>query len=399
MESLVVITVADAAQSQSLGFTISPTPRSPVSLSSTPLALLMPPSSMQSASSSPDLLPCPHPSPMTSHHHLLPSPSLDLSSFSLPPPALPLRSVPFPSPASSAVPVPRPSSFPSSLSPSLSHPSSLWSLRFAPLSAGRPWFALLLRLLTTPSVLFFTSLVLLSFHIVVFYLAVYTLFTLFTGSHALPLLATVSFTVYLGFLLVRSTVTSALILLRLFRPTYWLPQHPSVPAVFYPTLLVFRSVTLLLLLYSTAVLIFSTSLSFSSPVLLLIFALLASDAVTLSIPIITVPLLAFAVPIHSLHLAFPYVPLREYSDSDKPVNTGMDLEDIARLGVSVWHSKADDDGTEVCAICIMPPQDGDLVRELPRCKHTFHKDCVDSWLVRRQTCPLCVQRVEVCAGR
>ncbi|GFT34128.1 protein goliath [Nephila pilipes] len=47
-----------------------------------------------------------------------------------------------------------------------------------------------------------------------------------------------------------------------------------------------------------------------------------------------------------------------------------------------------DDEYECCAICIEPFQHGELVRSLP-CKHSFHKICIDPWLLEQRSCPMC----------
>ncbi|KAL2317623.1 hypothetical protein Fmac_031499 [Flemingia macrophylla] len=51
------------------------------------------------------------------------------------------------------------------------------------------------------------------------------------------------------------------------------------------------------------------------------------------------------------------------------------------------------DGVE-CAVCLGKFEDLEVLRLLPKCRHTFHVECVDKWLVNHSTCPLCRCRVE-----
>ncbi|KGN56500.1 hypothetical protein Csa_010889 [Cucumis sativus] len=45
---------------------------------------------------------------------------------------------------------------------------------------------------------------------------------------------------------------------------------------------------------------------------------------------------------------------------------------------------------ECCAVCLCEFQDDDEVRFLKNCKHIFHKECLDRWMIRDQrSCPLC----------
>lgn len=47
----------------------------------------------------------------------------------------------------------------------------------------------------------------------------------------------------------------------------------------------------------------------------------------------------------------------------------------------------------MCPICLNEFDKGDLVRDLPKCKHPFHSKCIDQWLMNCGTCPLCQRPV------
>lgn len=42
-----------------------------------------------------------------------------------------------------------------------------------------------------------------------------------------------------------------------------------------------------------------------------------------------------------------------------------------------------------CAVCLENLKVGDKCRLLPFCKHSFHADCVDVWLLKSTRCPMC----------
>ncbi|KAF6198714.1 hypothetical protein GE061_008466 [Apolygus lucorum] len=46
-----------------------------------------------------------------------------------------------------------------------------------------------------------------------------------------------------------------------------------------------------------------------------------------------------------------------------------------------------------CVICMIDFVVGDHVRYLP-CLHTYHVRCIDDWLMRRFTCPSCMEPVD-----
>ncbi|CAN6205212.1 unnamed protein product [Urochloa humidicola] len=49
-----------------------------------------------------------------------------------------------------------------------------------------------------------------------------------------------------------------------------------------------------------------------------------------------------------------------------------------------------EEAAEECAVCLAEYEGGEEVRVLPACRHGFHRECVDRWLLMRApTCPVC----------
>ncbi|CAN8318457.1 unnamed protein product [Cochlearia groenlandica] len=42
-----------------------------------------------------------------------------------------------------------------------------------------------------------------------------------------------------------------------------------------------------------------------------------------------------------------------------------------------------------CAICLQNAAEGEKMRRITACGHCFHADCIDPWLEKRSTCPVC----------
>jgi len=42
-----------------------------------------------------------------------------------------------------------------------------------------------------------------------------------------------------------------------------------------------------------------------------------------------------------------------------------------------------------CSICLTDFKQGEVVKVVPLCGHTFHKKCLEQWLVLRFRCPNC----------
>ncbi|XP_073278434.1 E3 ubiquitin-protein ligase ATL42-like [Primulina huaijiensis] len=50
------------------------------------------------------------------------------------------------------------------------------------------------------------------------------------------------------------------------------------------------------------------------------------------------------------------------------------------------------DGLE-CSVCLSKFEDVEILRLLPKCKHAFHIDCIDQWLEKHSTCPICRRKI------
>ncbi|KAF8642628.1 hypothetical protein HU200_067309 [Digitaria exilis] len=43
----------------------------------------------------------------------------------------------------------------------------------------------------------------------------------------------------------------------------------------------------------------------------------------------------------------------------------------------------------VCSVCLEDVRAGEMVRQVPACRHIFHVGCIDMWLHSHRTCPMC----------
>lgn len=63
---------------------------------------------------------------------------------------------------------------------------------------------------------------------------------------------------------------------------------------------------------------------------------------------------------------------------------GLTPEEISALPRHIQSCDEDQ-----CVVCLSDMAKGDHARALPGCGHVFHRACIDLWLLRKTTCPLC----------
>ncbi|KAK4253948.1 hypothetical protein QN277_009390 [Acacia crassicarpa] len=69
--------------------------------------------------------------------------------------------------------------------------------------------------------------------------------------------------------------------------------------------------------------------------------------------------------------------------------TGDSVEKIPKItitndnNIDAWGERVS------CSVCLQDFQPAETVRSLPHCHHMFHLPCIDKWLFRHGSCPLC----------
>ncbi|OMO50070.1 Zinc finger, RING-type [Corchorus capsularis] len=76
-----------------------------------------------------------------------------------------------------------------------------------------------------------------------------------------------------------------------------------------------------------------------------------------------------------------------------PRPRGLDPDSINALPITlVTRGKAAAAAAQLeteCSICLGVFEDGEKVKVLPSCNHSYHSECVDRWLSAESSCPLC----------
>ncbi|KAE8676697.1 putative Plastid division1 [Hibiscus syriacus] len=73
---------------------------------------------------------------------------------------------------------------------------------------------------------------------------------------------------------------------------------------------------------------------------------------------------------------------------------GLDSSIIETIPIIVYATGSSYFPPLECAVCLSEFENDDRTRVLPKCKHTFHVDCIDMWFYSHSNCPLCRAQVQ-----
>ncbi|KAF7021765.1 hypothetical protein CFC21_034659 [Triticum aestivum] len=90
-------------------------------------------------------------------------------------------------------------------------------------------------------------------------------------------------------------------------------------------------------------------------------------------------------------------PLQGQGQAQQPKH-GLDAATIALFPSFPYRRDRSASAPDECAVCLRVVDEGETVRQLPSCKHLFHQECVDVWLLSNASCPVCRGKVERAAG-
>ncbi|CAH8325398.1 unnamed protein product [Eruca vesicaria subsp. sativa] len=65
------------------------------------------------------------------------------------------------------------------------------------------------------------------------------------------------------------------------------------------------------------------------------------------------------------------------------------VDKIPKIKITRRNNLDDSGNKDSCSVCLQDFQVGETVRNLPHCHHMFHMPCIDNWLLRHGSCPMC----------
>ena len=123
----------------------------------------------------------------------------------------------------------------------------------------------------------------------------------------------------------------------------------------------------------------------------LVAALVVYETLAALWPLAVLACLSALFPWKALSPFTPYMPLT--TEAFVQERQGLSKREVDSLPSFVYTAGLYADDDRRCSICLGDLEAGERVRPL-RCSHRFHLECINEWLLKKPTCPLCVQKVE-----
>jgi len=98
--------------------------------------------------------------------------------------------------------------------------------------------------------------------------------------------------------------------------------------------------------------------------------------------------------VHAARLAFRMGDVRQNHVPLVNLGRGIPRDKLQVLPITVFSRDCMPEENATCSICLIEYEEGDQLRTLP-CSHLYHSCCIDRWLGDHDTCPLCVQPIEI----
>lgn len=71
---------------------------------------------------------------------------------------------------------------------------------------------------------------------------------------------------------------------------------------------------------------------------------------------------------------------------------GLELSVVQSLSTFQFKKNEGEEGKTInveCVICLGEIEEGEWLKHLPHCNHSFHVSCIDTWFQSHSNCPLC----------
>ncbi|CAM8953762.1 unnamed protein product [Rhodiola kirilowii] len=78
-----------------------------------------------------------------------------------------------------------------------------------------------------------------------------------------------------------------------------------------------------------------------------------------------------------------------FDTSSRKGMAGDSVEKLPKITINSDNNVDESGENACCSVCLQDFQLGETARCLPQCHHMFHQPCIDKWLLRHGSCPMC----------